>query len=116
MTTITDVGPPLSLEDLPDELLHRIFELLDVDPLLKAGRILYTRLSYSGLYRTSLVNHRLRRLSLPILFKNMCFELQLDAACYNIGAMNDMDLKREIQYLMKALKCNAHLTPLIRSG
>ncbi|THV02155.1 hypothetical protein K435DRAFT_836523 [Dendrothele bispora CBS 962.96] len=44
----------------------------------------------------------------------MCFELQLDAACYNIGAMNDMDLKREIQYLMKALKCNAHLTPLIR--
>ncbi|THU79902.1 hypothetical protein K435DRAFT_874944 [Dendrothele bispora CBS 962.96] len=64
----------------------------------------------------SLVNHRLRRLSLPILFKNIRFELQLDAGShYAISEMDNMDLKREVQHLMKALKCNAHLTPLIRT-
>ncbi|THU88088.1 hypothetical protein K435DRAFT_969613 [Dendrothele bispora CBS 962.96] len=111
MTTIMDVEPPLSLEDLPDELLHQIFEFLDRDKELKAFRSRSPPPSYSTLYRMSLVNHRLRRLSLPILFKNICFELQLDDAY----VICDTELKREVQRLMKALKCNAHLTPLIRN-
>ncbi|THU98244.1 hypothetical protein K435DRAFT_856879 [Dendrothele bispora CBS 962.96] len=120
MTTITDVDPPPSLEDLPDELLHGIIELLDLDqrihvPFLTARRELrwfvdrpFFRCPVDSM---SLINHRLRRLSLPILFKNICFELQLDAA-YGIP---DVELKREVQHLIKALKCNAHLTPLIRN-
>ncbi|THV00872.1 hypothetical protein K435DRAFT_793829 [Dendrothele bispora CBS 962.96] len=102
-----DVEPPLSLEDLPDELLHPIFEFLDVDEELRviAGRSRWTMPYYSDstLYRMSLVNHRLRRLSLPILFKNICFELRLQSDdAYGIC---DTDLKREVQRLMKALKC-----------
>ncbi|THU78274.1 hypothetical protein K435DRAFT_876812 [Dendrothele bispora CBS 962.96] len=63
-----------------------------------------------GPYQLSLVNHRLRRLSLPILFKDICFELQMDS----FDEICDTELKRHVQHLMKALKCNAHLTPLIR--
>ncbi|THU79904.1 hypothetical protein K435DRAFT_516044 [Dendrothele bispora CBS 962.96] len=109
MTTIKDVGPPASLEDLPDELLDRIVELLD-PPSLKAGRTAYKlHLSDYELYQMSLVNHRFRRLSLPILFKNIRFEFRL--VSYQV---DDIELKPEVQHLMKALKCNAHLAPLIR--
>ncbi|THV02154.1 hypothetical protein K435DRAFT_792685 [Dendrothele bispora CBS 962.96] len=111
MTTITNVEPPPSLEDLPDELVDRIIELLHLDkgfPFLKVRRKYRIkrdrRPSYVGLM--SLVNHRLRRLSLPMLFKNIRFELQLDARShYAISEMDDMDLKREVQHLMKALEC-----------
>ncbi|THU75094.1 hypothetical protein K435DRAFT_881657 [Dendrothele bispora CBS 962.96] len=114
MTTITDIEPPPSLEDLPDELIHGIIVILDLDegsPFLKAKREPYMPF-YPTPYRMSLVNHRLRRLSLPILFKNICFELQLGDA----DSICDIDLKPEVERLMKALKYNAHLTPLIRLG
>ncbi|THU98243.1 hypothetical protein K435DRAFT_856878 [Dendrothele bispora CBS 962.96] len=120
MTTITDVDPPPSLEDLPDELLHGIIVSLDLYQRVRFPFLTARRESPWFVDRPffrcpvdsmSLVNHRLRRLSLPILFKNICFELQLDAP-YSI---RDVDLEREVGHLMKALKCNAHLTPLIRN-
>ncbi|THU83705.1 hypothetical protein K435DRAFT_843937 [Dendrothele bispora CBS 962.96] len=90
-----------SLEDLPDELLHRIIESLDLYQT-------YLRMYYKpfrdpnshSVDSVSLVSRRLRRLSLPILFRKV-----------TIHYLDHVGLFR---CLMEAFKQNTHLTPLIR--
>ncbi|THU85751.1 hypothetical protein K435DRAFT_379531 [Dendrothele bispora CBS 962.96] len=84
-----------SLEDLPDELLHRVIESLSLNckPFTVPSAI-----SRHSVCSVSLVNHRLRRLSLPILFRK-------------VSILYDDDGSGVIK---KALGLNMHLLPLFR--
>ncbi|THU91269.1 hypothetical protein K435DRAFT_863525 [Dendrothele bispora CBS 962.96] len=94
-----------SLDDLPDELLHRIIESLALDQFYFLEIETYYKpfrnpSSSHPVDSVSLVNRRLRRLSLPILFRKVSIRYVDDA--------------ERIQCLMEVLKYNMHLMPLIR--
>ncbi|THU83696.1 hypothetical protein K435DRAFT_843931 [Dendrothele bispora CBS 962.96] len=96
-----------SLEDLPDELLHTIIESLDryqkcrIELQMSCKPFRDPDLSRPHpVDSVSLVNRRLRRLSLPILFGKV-------SIYYANGV-------KRFQRLMEALKHNMHLMPLIR--
>ncbi|THU85746.1 hypothetical protein K435DRAFT_868983 [Dendrothele bispora CBS 962.96] len=97
-----------SLEDLPDELLESIIKSLDLylkchinlDMYYAACSPFRNPCSSHPVNSVSLVNRRLRRLSLPILFRKV-----------SIKTVNNVE---RFQCLMKALQHNMHLMPLIR--
>ncbi|THU77517.1 hypothetical protein K435DRAFT_973938 [Dendrothele bispora CBS 962.96] len=96
-----------SLEDLPDELLHRIIESLALDQMgyielhmskyHKPFRLPYSSHSFDPV---SLVNRRLRRLSLPMLFRKVSIQY--------------LENTERLHCLMEVFKQNMHLMPLIR--
>ncbi|THU82089.1 hypothetical protein K435DRAFT_844494 [Dendrothele bispora CBS 962.96] len=109
MTTTTR-SSAASLEDLPDELLHRIVKLLNLQQspitIQSYRRDLCTRPpDWYPADSVSLVNRRLRRLSLPILFREISICLYL---------VDKVDVE-QFQWVMEVLKLNTHLVPLIRN-
>ncbi|THU75514.1 hypothetical protein K435DRAFT_880672 [Dendrothele bispora CBS 962.96] len=113
MTTTADTTPATNLSDLPDELLHKIiwdlrddfrFRFLQVETA--QGRRCFGESNLVwDVASTSLVNHRFRRISLPILFKRIDFMFSL---------RGKVDIEPEASSLARALKCNKHLAHLIR--
>ncbi|THU77306.1 hypothetical protein K435DRAFT_786784 [Dendrothele bispora CBS 962.96] len=97
-----------SLEDLPDELLHRIIESFDFHQYPTEIQMHYKPFRHCDSYSShpvdsvSLVNRRLRRLSLPILFRKV-----------TVRYLGDVE---QFRCLMEVFKQNTHLTPLIRLG
>ncbi|THU91289.1 hypothetical protein K435DRAFT_968260 [Dendrothele bispora CBS 962.96] len=109
----TSATPAVNLSDLPDEMLHKI--ILDLHGDFRS-RFLQVETAQGRRYlgesslvwdvaSTSLVNHRLRRISLPILFKRIEFMFSL---------RGKVDIEPEASSLSRALKCNKHLLSLIR--
>ncbi|THU82087.1 hypothetical protein K435DRAFT_844492, partial [Dendrothele bispora CBS 962.96] len=110
MTTTTTCG---TFEDLPDELLHEVIEFLNLFqthpitiqdcPSPASSRLL--DLDLYPVDSMSLVNRRFRRLSLPILFREINIVAFLRRA-------ND---REQFHRLMEVLKLNTHLMSLIRN-
>ncbi|THU91272.1 hypothetical protein K435DRAFT_863527 [Dendrothele bispora CBS 962.96] len=97
-----------SLEDLPDGLLHKIIESLNfykVTPIKihMRHKPFRNRCLSHPVDPVSLVNRRLRRLSLPILFRKVCIR-----PYYSNAHVSDI-----LSLMLEALKHNT-LMPLIR--
>ncbi|THU85744.1 hypothetical protein K435DRAFT_868981 [Dendrothele bispora CBS 962.96] len=99
-----------SLEDFPDELLHRIIEsLIPYQPspiTIQMHHKPFTRsLDLYPVDSMSLVNRRLRRISIPMLFREVTIRLYLG---------NAVD-EEQFRCLGEAFEHKAHLMPLIRN-